>query len=98
MIFNALIHHHFTEVEPRQLRGASVNPSYKLRMVQFPTLQNPLLDKVIGLGTVLESVINFILQEFSVCKRNVGTATRYLKLGAFQLFFSSLQSGGYLVV
>lgn len=62
MIFNTLIHHRFFKVELRQLRRTSVNSQFDSQTSLFLTLQNSLLDKVISLRTVLESVVNLVLQ------------------------------------
>jgi hypothetical protein len=51
-------------------------------MRQLLTLQNPLLDEVVGLRAGLETVVNFILEAFSVCEHKPRAAITYLKLSA----------------
>jgi len=43
-------------------------------------------------------MVDFVLQQSSVCKPNLVLTITYLKLSALQLFFRSLQGGGNLVI
>ena len=66
-------------------------------MSSFPTLQNSLLDEVVRLGAVLESVVDFVLQQPSIYEPDLTVTITHLKLSALQLLFRSLQSGGNAV-
>lgn len=67
-------------------------------MSPFPTLQNPLLNEIIRFRAGLESVVDFILQHFSVCEHDQLVVITHLELSTLQLFSRSLESGGYGVV